>query len=376
MQEANAKTTARTRIIQEYILYIELDYCNKLKEKQTNRLDQKNLLEFKSIKFQKVFSSSLVTFAPLYMAVFFDIDHLPRFTNAVLTTGTFDGVHTGHKAILREVVDHAGKVNGESVLLTFEPHPRKLLFPNQPLGLITPLHQKLQFIGDTGIQHIVVAPFTKEFANLSAQEYIECFMVHFFHPHSIVIGYDHRFGHDRKGDINLLKQYAPVYNYELIEIPAQLIDDAAVSSTKIRNAILDGRMQDAGHMLGRNYSLTGTVMHGNKLGRTLGYPTANLKPTEPEQIIPANGIYAIHAMHNGNQYNGMLSIGYNPTVTDKKELRIEANLFDFDKEIYGENLEIIFVKKLREEQKFPTLGALKQQLDKDKTETMKVMING
>jgi riboflavin kinase/FMN adenylyltransferase len=307
------------------------------------------------------------------MSVFYDIQQLPQFKNAVITIGTFDGVHKGHKAILLEVVAHAKKINGESVLLTFEPHPRKLLFPDQPLGIITPLSQKLQLIAETGIEHIVVVPFTREFSMLTAREYIEHFMVGIFHPHSIIIGYDHRFGHDRKGDLDMLKQYAPVYHYELIEIPAQLIDDATVSSTKIRDAISQGRMPEASHMLGRHYSLKGTVVHGNKIGRTLGYPTANLHPLETEQIIPALGIYAIQAIHNNTQYTGMMSIGYNPTVTDKKELRIEANLFDFDKDIYGDELEIIFVKKIRDEQKFDSLDILVRQLHKDKEETIKVL---
>lgn len=307
------------------------------------------------------------------MAIFTDIKHLPEFKNAVITIGTFDGVHKGHRAILKKVVDHAAKVNGESVLLTFEPHPRKLLFPDQPLGIITPLLQKLQLITDAGIQHVVVVPFTKEFSSLTADQYVRNFLVSVFNPHSIVIGYDHRFGHDRKGDINLLKHYAADYHYELMEIPAQLIDEAAVSSTKIRKAIMEGRMEEATQMLGRHYSLKGNVMHGNKLGRTLGYPTANIHPHDAEQIIPANGIYAIQAAYDGTRYNGMLSIGFNPTVTDKKELRIEANLFDFNKEIYGDTLEIFFVKKLRDEQKFESLDALKEQLHRDKEETEKLV---
>ncbi len=307
------------------------------------------------------------------MAIFTHIKNLPGFKNTIITIGTFDGVHQGHKAILKKVADHAAEVNGESVLLTFEPHPRKLLFPDQPLGIITPLDEKLKLITEEGIKHVVVVPFTREFANLSAQEYIEHFLVDIFHPHSIIIGYDHRFGHDRKGDINLLKEYAANRNYELIEIPAQMIDEAAVSSTKIRHAINKGRMEDASHMLGRNYSLKGTVVHGNKLGRTLGYPTANLQPTDSDQIVPAIGIYAIKALHNNTTYNAMLSIGYNPTVTDKKELRIEANIFDFDKDIYGDELEIRFIKKLRDEQKFDSLEALIDQLHKDKEETLKVL---
>lgn len=304
------------------------------------------------------------------MAIFTDLNQLGEFKNAVLTVGTFDGVHTGHKAILKEVVNHARAVNGTSVLLTFEPHPRKLLFPEQPLGIITPLAKKLELITNEGIAHVVVVPFTREFANLSATEYIAHFMVGIFHPHSIIIGYDHHFGHDRKGDLALMEHYAPVYNYELVEIPAQLIADAAVSSTKIRHALTAGHVEDAATMLGRHYSLRGTVVHGNKLGRTLGYPTANLQPTNAEQIIPAIGIYAIQAIHNGNRYNGMLSIGVNPTVTDKKELRIEANLFDFDKDIYDNELELVFVKRLRNEQKFDSLDSLVAQIHQDKKDAL------
>ncbi len=309
------------------------------------------------------------------MAIFTDTNDLPAFRNAVITIGTFDGVHTGHKTILNEVVAHAGNTGGESILLTFEPHPRKLLFPDQPLGIITPLKEKLKLVLDSGIKHVVIIPFTKEFAAISAHDYIEKFLVGKFHPHSIIIGYDHRFGHDRKGDLKLLEDYSSEFNYELLEIPAQLIDDAAVSSTKIRKAIVAGHIEDATQMLGRPYEFTGTVVHGNKLGRTLGYPTANIKPSSADQILPAIGIYAIRALHEGNQYNGMLSIGYNPTVTDKKELRIEANLFDFNEEIYGQQLSIIFIKKLRDEQKFASLDDLITQLHKDKTETIKALQN-
>jgi riboflavin kinase/FMN adenylyltransferase len=307
------------------------------------------------------------------MAVFADIDHLPEFKNAVLTVGTFDGVHEGHKAILHEVVRHAKSIGGESVLLTFEPHPRKLLFPDQPLGIITPLPEKLALIMETGIDHVVIVPFTKEFAALSAQEYIEQFMVGRFHPGCIIIGHDHRFGHDRKGDIHMLKQYADVYHYELVEIAAQLIDEAAVSSTKIRQAIAGGHISEAAHMLGRPYALTGAVVHGSKLGRTIGYPTANLQPTDPEQIVPARGIYAVQVQHKGSLYDAMLSIGFNPTVTDKKELRIEANIFDFNQDIYGDSLTLLFVKWLRAEVKFDSLAALTEQLGRDKKETVEVL---
>lgn len=307
------------------------------------------------------------------MAVYLDIKDLPKFRNAVLTIGTFDGVHEGHETILKEVVKHAKEANGESVLITFEPHPRKLLFPDQPLKLLTPLHQKLQYITEAGIEHIVVAPFTREFANLSAEEYIAHFLVMYFHPHCIIIGYDHRFGHDRKGDINLLKEYAAAYGYRVLEIPAQLIDDAAVSSTKIRKALNEGRMQDATHMLGRPYSIKGTVKKGAQLGRTIGYPTANIQPDDPEQLIPANGIYAVRVKYKDKSYGGMMSIGYNPTVTDDQSLKLEVNIFDFNEDVYGQPLEISFIAWLRNEEKFDSLEALTEQLHRDKDNTIQAL---
>lgn len=300
------------------------------------------------------------------MAVFADIHHLPRFINAVITVGTFDGVHKGHKAILQEVVRHAEKAGGESVLLTFEPHPRKLLFPHQHLGLITSLNEKIQLISNAGINHIVVVPFNQEFAAMKATEYIENFIVGIFKPHSIVIGYDHRFGNDRAGNFRLLEQYSSQFGYQLVEIPAMLIDEAAVSSTKIRRAIEEGKMEDATHMLGRYFSIAGMVVKGNQVGRTIGFPTANIQPTDPEQIIPAHGVYAVYAVHHGNTYKGMLNIGLNPTVTDKKELRIEVNIFDFNQDIYTEELKIRFVKKVRDELKFASLEGLKDQIQRDK----------
>lgn len=307
------------------------------------------------------------------MALYFDIDSLPLFEHAVLTIGTFDGVHLGHRTILDEVVRHTKSVKGESIVITFEPHPRKLLFPGQPIKLITPLQQKLDLIAKAGIHHVVVAPFTREFSQLSATEYIRDFLVKKFQPHSIVIGYDHHFGHDRKGDINLLKEQSAEYGYKVFEIPAQLIDEAAVSSTKIRKALAEGRISDAGHMLGRNYTISGTVIEGNKLGRTIGYPTANIRHSEPEQILPAIGIYAVYARLQGTSFKGMLSIGHNPTVTDDKSIKIEVNIFDFDKEIYGDMLEIEFVARLRNEEKFDSLDALKEQLHKDKEDSIKIL---
>jgi riboflavin kinase / FMN adenylyltransferase len=307
------------------------------------------------------------------MAIFTDIDHLPAFRNAVITVGTFDGVHQGHKAILREVVNHAREVDGESALLTFEPHPRKLLFPDHPLGIITPLSRKMGLITAEGISNIVVVPFTREFAAMSAAQYIEDLIVRYFHPHSIIIGHDHRFGHDRRGDIGLLREFAGKFSYNVTEIPAQLIDEAAVSSTKVRHALMAGHVAEAAQMLGRNYELSGMVVHGNKLGRTLGYPTANIHPDDADQLIPGNGIYAVRVGYKGNTYGGMMSVGYNPTVSDKHELRLEVNIFNFDQDIYGDTITVSFVSKLRDEQKFSGIDALTTQLHADKQQSLAIL---
>lgn len=309
------------------------------------------------------------------MAIFYNPDKLPDFKNAVVTIGTFDGVHLGHREILKQVVNHAKAINGESILITFEPHPRKLLFPNQPLSILTPLEQKLELITAEGIQHVIVVPFTKAFADLNADAYIKNFLVKQIKAKHIIIGYDHRFGNDRKGDINLLKQYASECGYTIHEISAQLIDDAAVSSTKIRHALLAGHITEANAMLGRPYSFIGNVVHGTQLGRTIGYPTANMKPLADEQLIPAEGVYAIKAKWNKQTLNGMLNIGYRPTVTNEMRLKIEANLFDFNENVYNQTLEIIFIDRLRDEEKFPSIDALKDQLSKDAVNAKHILQN-
>lgn len=307
------------------------------------------------------------------MAIFYDKEQLPGFKNAVITIGTFDGVHRGHRKILQEVVKHAKKIDGESIVITFDPHPRKLLFPDQSLRLLTPLEEKLELITETGIQHIVVAPFTKEFSQLTAKEYVANFLVRYFHPSAIVIGYDHHFGNDRSGNITLLRSLENEHSFEVIEIPAQLIEEAAVSSTKIRNALLEGKVEEAFRMEGRHYSLRGTVIEGKKLGRTLGYPTANILPSDPDQLIPALGIYAVRVAYGEKEYGGMLSIGHNPTVTDEKKVHIEVNIFGFDSEIYGDEIVVSFIAFLREEEKFDSLEALKEQLARDEEQSRYIL---
>lgn len=299
------------------------------------------------------------------MAVFYNTDELKSFSNAVITIGTFDGVHLGHLTILQQVVAHAKELGGESIVLTFEPHPRKLLFPDQPIKIITPLTEKIKLITQAGIDHVFVVPFTQSFAALSAEAYVKDFLVKHLQPKGIVIGYDHQFGHDRAGNIKLLQAYESELGFKVYEIPAKQIEDAAVSSTKIRNALTAGNVTDANKMLGRRYNLTGSVVSGAQLGRTLGFPTANIKPADTEQIIPGNGVYAIQAIIAGDAYNGMMNIGIRPTVSNELSLHIEAHLFDFNRDIYNQSIEVVFAERLRDEQRFPSLEALKAQLNTD-----------
>lgn len=307
------------------------------------------------------------------MAVYTNIEDLPKFRNAVITIGTFDGVHHGHRTILQKVVNHAREVNGESVLITFEPHPRKILFPDKPLKLITPLDEKLRLLTGAGIENIVVVPFTRDFSNLSANEYISHFLVKYFQPESIVIGHDHHFGHDRSGNIDLLQDLSGRYGYRVYEIPAQLIDDAAVSSTKIRDAINKGNVEDATEMLERYFSITGDVVQGAKLGRTIGYPTANIQPADPDQLIPVKGVYAVLAEVKGETFQAMLNIGNRPTVTSELKQHIEAHIFNFTEDIYNCPLKISFVKRIRNEEKFASIDDLKRQLDKDKETALQIL---
>ncbi len=299
------------------------------------------------------------------MGVYYQTENLPAFRNPVITIGTFDGVHKGHQKILSAVKNKALQTDGESIVITFHPHPRKLLFPDQQLQLLTPLEEKILLLQEEGIHHIVVVPFTKAFSALSAKEYVAEFLVAQFHPQCIVIGYDHHFGNDRSGNIELLHSLKNELNFEVEELPAQLIQEAAISSTKIRKSLSDGDVQAAAEMLGRNYSLQGTVVKGAQLGRTIGYPTANILPHSEDQLIPADGVYAVKVLHENDWLDGMMNIGFKPSVSSAKMRTLEVHLFDFDADIYNHSLEIHFIKRLRAEQKFDSLQSLQNQLEKD-----------
>lgn len=309
------------------------------------------------------------------MKVHHKIDILPVFRNAVITIGTFDGVHTGHNQIIQQMKTVAASNSGETVIITFHPHPRKIVANStKEVSLLTTLHEKTALLDSAGIDHLVVVPFTEAFASLTADEYIEQFLVKRFQPHTLIIGYDHRFGKGRSGDFKLLESYAAKGVFKLVEIPEHLIQEAAVSSTRIRHALKDGDIVSANQLLGYPYFFEGKVIEGNKLGRTLGYPTANLQIDETEKLIPANGVYAvtIQLEQFSEKLTGMMNIGVRPTVGGVNRV-IEVNIFDFDVDIYGKNLLVSVIEFLRSEQKFEGLEALKNQLAKDKENATRLL---
>jgi riboflavin kinase / FMN adenylyltransferase len=300
------------------------------------------------------------------MRVLYGIEALGKFKNPVITIGTFDGVHQGHKTILQKVVNETKAINGTSILITFDPHPRKLIFPNESLKLLSTLEERLGLVADAGIDVTVVIPFTKEFSSLSAQDYVGNFLVKIFHPSLIVIGYDHRFGQDRKGDIILLRQYGLKYGFEVKEISAQLISEAAVSSTQIRNALLLGNVALATKMLGMPYQISGRVVKGAQRGRLIGFPTANINLPDGDKLLPKSGAYAVKVCLANKTYGGMLNIGFNPTVSEDLVQKVEVHIFDFDQQIYDEVITVSFVAGLRDERKFENIESLKAQLNVDK----------
>ena len=316
------------------------------------------------------------SFAPLKMKVHYDIQQLPLFRNAVITIGTFDGLHNGHHKIIELMQSEAAKVNGETVIITFDPHPRQIVAKDKsPLFLINTLEEKISLLEKVNIDHLVVIPFTEAFANQSAEAYISNFLVKTFHPHTIIIGYDHRFGKGRSGDYHLLEDKAPEYNYVVKEIPVYMLEDVTISSTKIREAILAGDIDTARNCLGYDYFFSGTVIKGNQLGRTIGYPTANLQITNEDKLVPGNGVYAVTIKYEKlrtKNLSGMMNIGFRPTVDGTKRV-IEVNIFDFNQDIYGETLTITLKKHLRSEVKFNGLDALKAQLSLDKIAALKTL---
>ena len=317
------------------------------------------------------------------MNVYRNINDFKPPANPVVTTGTFDGVHAGHQQIIKRLNEAARSINGESVVLTFHPHPRLVLYPDQhDLQLLTTPDEKIALLERYGVKHLFIHPFTKEFSQLSSAEFVKEILVKGLHVRQLIIGYDHHFGHDREGGLKQLQQLAPLQGFELEEIPEQVINAFAVSSTRIRKELQNGNIPEANILLGHDYSISGTVVKGKQLGRTLGFPTANIEVNEPHKLIPPNGIYAVQvAMGNAAAtlsgkritiYNGALSIGTRPTF-DNGARSIEVNIFDVDDNLYDQSLTIFFKHYLRKELKFESAEALIEQMNQDKKRSIELL---
>lgn len=304
------------------------------------------------------------------MKIYHGIDDFTQLQYAVVTSGTFDGVHVGHQKIFSRLREIASRNFGETVVITFWPHPRLVLHPeDDSLKLLNTFEEKADLLKDQGIQHLIRIPFTKEFSQLTSEQFIQEILVKTIGTRKLVIGYDHHFGKNREGTFEQLKLNAPRYGFEVEEIPRQEVDHVAVSSTKIRKAIEDGDIEAANHFLGQPYRITGRVVTGDRIGHTIGYPTANIEIDTKYKLIPADGIYAVTVRHEQRSYGGMLYIGFRPTIDGTKR-RIEVNIFDFDANVYGETLIINFLKRLREDRTFEGLEPLKEQLRQDKEDAL------
>jgi riboflavin kinase/FMN adenylyltransferase len=307
------------------------------------------------------------------MKIYYDPSDFTTLKSAVVTSGTFDGVHLGHQKILHRLKEIATSVNGETVVITFWPHPRLVLSgTSTSLKLLNTFEEKAELLKEQGIQHLLRVPFTKEFSQVSSAEFISRILVDIIGTKKLVIGYDHRFGKNREGSFEELKINGPTLGFEVEEISRQDIDHVAVNSSTIRRALEEGDVETAAHFLGRPYSLSGVVVTGDKLGRELGFPTANIEVDSHFKLIPAQGIYAVWIYHSGKKYGGMLYIGDRPTLGGSR-MSIEVNIFDFNKDIYGETIKVTFQKFLRTDIKFDGLEPLKEQLRLDKETALRAL---
>lgn len=307
------------------------------------------------------------------MKIYHNIDEFVPVKNAVVTIGTFDGVHLGHRKIIERIKQLAKASGGETVILTFFPHPRMILHPeDQNLKMINTMDEKAELLEQLGVDHLIITPFSRDFSNQTAEEYVRDILVNKIGTKKIVIGYDHRFGKDRMGGLAELQQMAPVYDFEVVEIPEQDIHDVAVSSTRIRNALLGDEIELANEFLGYSFFITGKVNRGDQIGRTIGYPTANILIEETYKLIPADGIFAVKVILDGQEHKGMGYIGHRPTINGMTR-NIEVNIFDFDRDIYTQSIRMEFLYYVRGDIKFTSLEDLTIQLGKDKEAVMALL---
>ena len=312
------------------------------------------------------------------MKIFRNIIEARNIPNAVVTIGTFDGVHLGHQAIFNKMKSLAQSIGGQTVVVTFSPHPRQVLnIDSSHLRFITTPEEKLRKFEEFGIDNVVILPFTKEFSRTPSEVFIKDYIIDHIHPAYIVVGYDHHFGKNRMGDFELLNNLMKKYNFKVERVTAQDVENIAVSSTKIRNALAQGNVKSANRLLGYAYTITSEVVVGNKIGRTIGFPTANLELPQEYMLISNRGVYACLVDYEGKTYKAMANIGHRPTIGDRSEDNpiIEVHLFDFDGDLYGKQLRVRFIDRIRDEEKFNGLGALKAQLEQDREKAYKLLDN-
>jgi len=309
------------------------------------------------------------------MKVYKDIESFTAVKNAVVTTGTFDGLHNGHRVIISRVKQLAKESKGQSVIVTFYPHPQIVLHPEEKnINVLTSQEEKIMLFEQLEIDHLIFIPFTPEFSKLSYTEFIKNILIDKLHVRKLVIGYDHHFGKDRQGELTHLQEYGKKFNFEVEEIGVQKVGEVAVSSTKIRKALLAGDVVKASKFLGYKYFLSGHVVKGESVGRTLGFPTANIEVSDPLKLIPGEGVYVVSVEIGTDHQVGMLSIGTRPTFNGVSQV-IEVNIFNFNRNIYYEALSVHFIEKLRDEVKYDSVEELKEQLLRDKQESEKVLLS-
>lgn len=311
------------------------------------------------------------------MKVYQDFEEVGKIPNAVLTIGTFDGVHLGHQKIIERLKEEARKVNGETVLFTFFPHPRMVINPtNHGLKLIQTQAEKIENLERLGLDHLIIFPFTKEFSTLSADEFVKDYLVNKLHVKTIVVGYDHQFGKNREGSLKQLQKLSETLPFKVIEIPAHEVDEINVSSTKIRQAIEIGDIQTANSYLNEPFEISGNVVKGNQIGRTIGFPTANIEIGDDLKIIPTIGVYAVEViLEDQRKLHGMMNIGIRPTVTDSKEVKIEVFIFDFSEAIYDQRIKVYLLQRIRGEHRFQSVEVLRAQLQEDEKTVRTIFSN-
>ena len=305
------------------------------------------------------------------MKIYKGIDSFKKLSKAVVTTGTFDGVHLGHKKILDSLISIAKPINSETVLITFFPHPRTVLFPENELKLINTIEENINLYKGYNIDHLVFLEFDISFSRITSLEYIRDILFQKIGLTDLIIGFNHHFGRNREGSVSNLKEYADLYNFNIHEVEPYYLDQKSISSTKIRTAIKDGCIELANNYLGYNFKLTGEVIKGNGIGNTLGFPTANIKIENKHKITPKEGVYAVNVYHSKKKYGGMLNIGNKPTF-NQKEQSIEVHIFNFNQTIYSELITIEFLKRIRSEKKFNSIDELKHQLSLDKIASLNI----